>query len=226
MDRKVSKNIFLASILILLIFLIIAYSGIMLYDNYKKDKLEDDYSLLTQQILLDDLFNNYLAAPITNINKCEVLHKQLDSQLDISNQLFERLRLINKNAIVESDNKLKYMYILTNIRLWLHYNNINKECNEDNRSILYFYPEIAGFSTQKAESDAKTIMFERKLSTLSEKCNLRSFALPYINYIPILKQIISDYNITNSPAVVINGKVYYDIPSKLDNTFLEEINCN
>ena len=198
----------------------------ILYDKHKKSKLADDFSLLNQQIILDDLYNNYLKNANTQAQKCKILNNQLYSQQKINEELFKRLRLVNKNAIVETDNNLKYMYVLTNIKLWLHNKKINKECGGNIKSILYFYPEISGYSAEKVKLDAKTRVFEHKLSRLAKKCDFRSFALPYINYIPILNQIIEDYNVSSAPVAVINNKVYYDIPNDLNTDFLNSINCN
>ena len=225
-EHKFNQNILLVSFLLLLIVMIAIYSGIILYDKYKKSQIQDDFTLLNQQILLNDLYNSYLDDVNSQDLKCEVLNKQLMSQLKINEELFERLRLINKNAIVETDNSLKYMFVLTNIKLWLHYNKINKDCDTDIKTLLFFYPEIAGHSSQKAISDAKTKIFEHRLNILTEKCGFRSFALPYIDYIPVLDQIIIDYNVTSSPAVYINGKVYYELYDNYSEEFLQEIGCD
>ncbi|MCK9292869.1 MAG: hypothetical protein WCY27_01045 [archaeon] len=224
-EHKFNQNILLVSFLLLLIVMIAIYSGIVLYDKYKKSEIQDDFTLLNQQILLNDLYNSYLSDVNSQDLKCEVLNKQISSQLKINEELFERLRLINKNAIVETDNSLKYMYVLTNIRLWLQYNKVNKDCNIDNETVLFFYPEIAGHSSQKAISDAQTKIFEHRLAKLLEKCKYRSIALPYLDYIPVLDQIIKDYNVTSAPAVYINGKIYYELYDNYSEEFLQEFGC-
>ena len=224
--HKFKKNILFYSFLILIVLILVIYSVILLYDDHKKQEIEDDFSVLNQQILLDDLYNSYLDEADSNSKKCEILNNQLSTQLQINRDLYERLRKINKNAIVETDNKLKYLYVLTNIKLWLHYKKINKECSIDNKVSLYFYPEIKGYSIEKARIDAKTKIFENKLSDALEDCNYTSIALPYIKYIPILDQIIKDHNITSSPSAYINGKVYYDVNKDPNKKFYKEIGCN
>ncbi len=225
-DHKVNKNIFLAALLFLLIFIVAGYSGIMLYDSYKKDTLEYDYSLLNQQVLLDDLYDNYLEDVNSQDEKCAILVNQLDSQLEVNKELFERLTLINKNAIVDTDNKLKYTYVLTNIKLWLHYNKITKECKDLNlTSGLYFYPEVKSDNSKREMLYAKTIVFQKKLQEFDKACNYDSFALPYLSYIPILNQIISDYNVTQSPAAVVNGKVIYEFPKDMNAEFYASYGC-
>lgn len=222
-ENKFNHNILLFVFLVLIILFLVVFSAITFYDNYKRKVIEDDYNVLQQQIILNDIYKAYLEAG--NTNKCVILKNQLESYLKVNNELYLRLKKINKNAIVESDDNTKLLFILTNIKLWFHYNSIEKECGVlDNRGILYFYPEFRKFSVEKAASDAKTIFFSEKLDRLSKKCNFTSIALPKVDYIPILNQLIIDYNIMDAPAAYINGKVYYDLETTPE--FLEEIGCN
>ncbi len=220
---KFNKNIFLSVFLILLILFIIVFSAITYFDSYKRKVIEDDYNILQQQIILDDLYKSYLLEG--SANKCDVLVNQLESYLQVNNELYLRLKQINKNAIVESDDKTKLLFILTNIKLWFHYNTIEKECGIfDKKSVLYFYPEFKEFNIEKAKSDAVTVVFAEKLSRLSSNCNFNSIALPYVSHIPILNQLIIDYNITAAPSIYYNGKVYYNLDN--DSEFITDINCN
>jgi len=219
---KFNKNIFLSVFLILLILFIIVFSAITYFDSYKRKVIEDDYNILQQQIILDDLYNSYLLD--TNSNKCDVLTSQLESYLKINNELYLRLKKINRNAIVESDDNTKLLFVLTNIKLWFHYNTIEKECGVFNgKSVLYFYPEFKDFSVEKAKSDAETVVFVDKLSKLSKDCNFNSIALPYGTNIPILNQLIMDYNVSYAPSVYYNGKAYTNIDK--DSDFFVDINC-
>ena len=195
----------------------------MFFDNYKRKIIEDDYNILQQQIILDDLYNSYISS--NDINKCQILNNQLESYLIINDELYKRLKKIDRNAIVESDDRTKLLFVFTNIKLWFHYNTIEKECGISNtKAMLYFYPEFEDFSVEKAESDAKTIVFAEKLRRLSEKCDLKSIAVPYRVHIPILNQLITDYNISEAPSIYTNGKVYYDILEN-DSNFLNDIGC-
>ncbi len=222
-ENRFNNNILVFVFLVLIILFLVVFSAITFYDSYKRKIIEDDYNILQQQIILNDIYKSYLEDG--NKDKCVILKNQLESYLKVNNELYLRLKKINRNAIVESDDNTKLLFILTNIKLWFHYNSIEKECGAiDNKGILYFYPEFREFSVEKAGSDAKTLFFAEKLNRLAKQCNFTSIALPKVDYIPIVNQLIIDYNITDAPAAYINGKVYYTI----DNTpeFLEEIGCN
>lgn len=221
--NKFNNNVLLFVFLILIILFIVVFSAITFYDSHKRKVIEDDYNILQQQIILNDLYKSYLQE--SSSNRCDVLKNQLESYLQINNELYNRLKKINKNAIVKSDDKTKLLFIFTNINLWFHYSSIEKECgNIDTKGILYFYPEFKEFSIEKANSDARTVVFAEKLDRLAKKCNFSSIALPHVSHIPILNQLIIDYNVQEAPAAYINGKVYYDINETSE--FLEEINCN
>ena len=225
-EHKFNRNILFVTLLILLILMVAIYSGIVLYDKYKKQQIVDEMSLLNQQIILDDLYNSYLKDINSLEEKCEVLNNQLTSQLKINEKLFENLKNINRNAIVETDNELKFMYVLTNIKLWLHYTEIEKSCVTETKTGLYFYPEYAGYSSEKAKKDAETRVFEKKLSNFLDDCgDFRSISLPYIDYIPILDQIIKDLNITQAPAFYYNGQVYYDVSANPTQEFYDSFEC-
>ena len=220
--KSFNNNVLLFALLIIIVLFIVVFSAINFYDSHKRKVIEDDYNILQQQIILNDLYKKYLDE--SNSQRCTILKNQLDAYLNINSELYQRLKKINRNAVVESDDRTKLLFVLTNINLWLHYNSIEEECGySKERAILYFYPEFQKFSVEKAESDAKTLFFAEKLGRLTNECNFNSIALPYVDYIPILDQIISDYNISSAPSVYINGKVYYDV--NLDDDFLKEIGC-
>jgi hypothetical protein len=222
-ENKFNQNILLFVLLIIIILFLIVFSAITFYDSHKRKIIEDDYNILQQQIILNDIYRSYLEESDTD--KCIILENQLNSYLNVNNELFLRLTKINKNAIVESDDRTKLLFILTNVKLWFHYNLIDKECGEiESRAVLYFYPEIKEFNIKKAEADAKTVVFAEQLERLSKECNLRPIALPYITYIPILDQLIKDYDVLQAPSVYINGKTYYDLTKTSE--FLNEIGCN
>jgi len=219
------KNVLLGALLLLVCTIIIIYTIVISYDNYHRNNIEDDYYLLQQQIVLNDLYNLYLED--TNNHQCDILNNQLNALSNIQNELLGRLNKINNQGVVYSDNKIKYTYILTNVRLWLHYNKIKKECGVDRDAILYFYPEIKNQTVEKIHKDVVTQIFQEKLDLLKNDCNYNVIALPYLQDIPIVRQIVQDYNIVDSPAIELNGKVYYDIPSEADSNkeFLKEIGC-
>ena len=94
--------------------------------------------IINQQLILDDLYDNYLEHT-NNKDKeerCAILEKQLASEYKLNGELLNRLRQINKDAIVSTDNYTKLMFVLTNIKLWMNYRNLNRDLIIINR--LYY----------------------------------------------------------------------------------------
>lgn len=221
LNEKFNKNIFIAAILIVLIVFIVGFFTITIYDNKKRTGLMDEFNILNQQTGLDEIYEIYLKE--NPEKKCEILKSQLNSMLNTNNKLYIKLKQYNENAIVSTDNVIKYQFVITNIKLWLQYNKLKDECDSNINVMLYFYPEIFEDTPKKSELDAKTIIFENKLRSIMTNCDYLSIALPDKSDIEIINLIKQEYSIINSPSALINGKVYYNLDLTTD--FYEEINC-
>lgn len=219
--QKVSANLFLFAFLIVLIIGLIAFFGVLEYDRYKRNNLEDEFKLLNQQILLDDLYSSYLKTAATPIDACNVLEKQANAEFALNRELLDKLKVIEKDAVVKTDNYIKYMYVLTNIKLWINYTNLNIDCNYGKKIILYFYPEPPEATVEEIKSNQLTRLFENKLAEFSKRCpNTVVFALPYLTDIPILNQLIIENNVVTSPALVVDNNTIYDLRE------LDDVNCS
>jgi hypothetical protein len=222
LKESINKNIFLAGIMVVIIIFIVGYFTITIYDNTKKSTIQDEFTILNQQIGLDEIYESYLKEKPEL--KCEILKNQLNSQLKTNEQLYNKLKQYNENAIVSTDNTIKYQYVITNIKLWLQYNKIKENCNSDIKVMLYFYPEIFEDTPKKAQLDAKTVIFESKLRKIMTDCGYLSIALPDKSNIEIINLIKTEQNVTDSPSALINNKIYYDI--NFTENFYKEIKCN
>jgi hypothetical protein len=212
--EKLNKNLFLSALLIIIIIVIVVFSIILFYDSNRRDALFDEYLYLQQQIVLDDIYQDYLDSD-TNLStqkKCEILHTQLNNRFKTIDLLLDKLRSINEYGIIDAENKTKQTYILTNVKLWLQYKKLNNICYTGKEAILYFYPETKDLSlSEKSKLDAQTKIFEYKLEKFKIENDCGVIALPYLKNTPILNQIITDYNISASPAIVYKNEIYYDI---------------
>jgi hypothetical protein len=220
-------DVLLSAFLILIIIIFVTFTTVTTYDRHTRDTLFDEYFVLQQKIVLDDIYSEYMEVR-DDVNRCEILNNQIESSIDLSNHLVKRLKTINQFGIVPSDNRIKYVYILTNVKLWLQHQKLEKECGQEKNIILYFYPEITEQTAEKARWDTKTVFFERKVENIIDSCGVDGLiALPYLKDIPILDQMIKDFKIEQPLAIVMNDRVFYDenIPSSLYEEFLEEIGC-
>jgi len=221
MVKYINVNVFLTAFLILLIVLIIAFFGVMAYDNYKKSGYEEDIKLLNEQMVLDDLFMVYVGDSNNTQEKCTVLEKQYSAEYNLNRQLLDRLRQINESALVPTSNYIKYMYVLTNVKLWMYHKKLNVDCDKNKTLMLYFYSEtIKQGKLDRIKDNQINSLFENTLNSLSDRCkNINVFVLPYNKDIIILNQIISDYNVVRYPAIVVDKNVYYNVSD------LKDFNC-
>ncbi len=223
--NMIKNNILLFTLFVLIVIVIFSFTLVVFYDTYSRNKLSDEYFLVQNQLMLDDLYNTYLQESNSKELGCGVLTKQIDSLFVFQENLFTKLQKINKDGIVYSDNKLKFTYVLTNVRIWLYYNKLNTNCNMKQNVALFFYPEIRGNTSEEIQQDVKTMFFENQLKYYRDNCSLNVIALPYQKEIPIINQLILDYNIGNGPAIYYENKVYYDI-TKEESDFFKDIRCN
>ncbi len=221
MVKYINRNVFITAFLILLIILIIIFFSVLAYDNYKKSTYEDDIKLLNQQMILDDLFVVYVNDSNNTAEKCGVLEKQYQAEYNLNRQLLDRLRNINENALVPTSNYIKYMYVLTNVKLWMYHKKLNLDCDKNKTLILYFYSEtVSQGKLDRIRDEQINSVFEETLNDLSDRCNnVNVFVLPYNKDIIILNQILSDYNVNSYPAIVVDKNVYYNV------TKLKDMNC-
>ena len=225
MSKFYNRNIILFAFLILVLVVIVTYALIVYYDSYSRNKLTDDYFLIQNQVMMDDLYNDYLSGFDYTVDNCLALTNQINSMLNFQDDLYTRLTKVNNNGIVEIDNKLKYTYVLSNIKLWFYYNKLKTNCDMNYSVALYFYPEISGSSPEKIHSDVKTKFFENKLDVFKSDCDLKVIALPYINNVAIINQLIMDFNVNSSPAIYVNGNTYYE-SDIADDVFYSKLRCN
>jgi len=213
MVKYINKNVFITAFLILLILLIVIFFAVLAFDNYKKSTYEDDIKLLNQQMILDDLFVVYVADSNNIVEKCSVLEKQYQAEYELNRQLLDRLRTINENALVPTSNYIKYMYVLTNVKLWMYHKKLNVDCDKNKTLMLYFYSEtVDQGKLDRIRDDQINSVFENTLNDLTNRCkNINVFVLPYNKDIIILNQIILDYNVTRYPAIVVDKNVYYNV---------------
>jgi len=221
MVKYISRNVFITAFLIVLIILIIVFFSVLAYDNYKKSSYEEDIKLLNQQMILDDLFVVYISDSNNALEKCSILEKQYQAEYNLNRQLLERLRTINENALVPTSNYIKYMYVLTNVKLWMYHKKLNIDCDKNKTLILYFYSEtVKQGKLDRIKDEQLNSVFESTLNDLTTRCdNINVFVLPYNREIILLNQILSDYNVINYPAIVVDDKVYYNVNE------VKDINC-
>jgi hypothetical protein len=134
-------------------------------------------------------------------DNCDFLNRQLSG---ISPQLFEiGQKLVSyeeRNIFSGDDYKLlKSKYFLLEIRAYVLFSKLNKECDSNLNLILYFYE-------QNHEDSKRQGYVLDKLVETTENVNIFSFDKDF----EIISFLVSRYDIQNAPVIIVNEKTRFD----------------
>ena len=197
LERKTSiKKYFLAFILTLLVF----SGGIMVGLGIENLRLNSAKQItLSEKVTLRSLQlqQNYISSGITD---CKTLNTILENNI---NELEKKVALIidyQKKALFnEEEFKLQLQdYFLTEIQFYLLAQEIEKKCPQNNIKVLYFYDE------NKDETQGDILVYLKK--KFDNKLLIFSLDSGFTQE-PMIKTLLTYYNITEYPALVVEDKV-------------------
>ncbi|MDP3698689.1 MAG: hypothetical protein Q8R47_03810 [Nanoarchaeota archaeon] len=198
LERKTSvKKYILAFVLTLLVFSGGIVAGLFI-ENLRLSSARQ--IALTEKVTLRSLQlqHNYIASGLTD---CKTLHTILENNI---NELGKKVALIidyEKKALFnEEEFKLQLQdYFLTEIQFYLLAKDIDKKCPQDNIKILYFYDE------NRDETQGDILVYLKK--KFDNKVLIFSLDSGFMQE-PMIKTILTNYKITQFPALVIEEKVF------------------
>lgn len=198
LERKTSvKKYILAFVLTLLVFSGGIVAGLFIENlrlsSAKQIALKEKVTLRSLQ-----LQHNYIASELTD---CKTLHTILENNI---NELGKKVAIIidyEKKAVFnEEEFKLQLRdYFLTEIQFYLLAKDIDKKCPQDNVKIVYFYDE------NKDETQGDILVYLKK--KFDNKVLIFSLDSGFTEE-PMIKTLLTNYDITQFPALVIEEKVF------------------
>ena len=207
--NKVNKSKYIiALILTLIIFslgLLIGYgiTGIRLKyttDIEKEQRLAYD-SLQVQALYISSLLGR---------GDCAALSKTLQKNIDDVEKTAQKLEDFIKDTNSKADYlTLKRQYVISQIRYWLLAQETNRLCDKDSVSILYFYsvdPECSKCTTQG-------VILSYLKDVLKDKLLVFSLDANFVEE-PLISLINNNYEIMETPSIVLNEKVYPGLITK------------
>ena len=186
----------------------IASSKVSSLDNMGQDLRTDIIALELQQDLIQaDPCKSAGIMPLS-----EQLYT-LGTRLDF---MESRLGKNNHDVI-----QLKQYYSLLELRHWLYMNKLNKECNQTNVLILYFYSNLGDCAQCEEQGYVLSYLHDKyaNLMVYSFDINMDNIALDTIK---------SRFEITSAPSLVVNDLVFKGFQSRtkleeeLKDVFVEE----
>ena len=198
LERKTSiKKYILAFVLTLLVFSGGIIAGLFIENlrlsSAKQITLKEKVTLRSLQ-----LQHSYIASGLTD---CKALHTILENNI---NELGKKVAIIidyEKKALFnEEEFQLQLQdYFLTEIQFYLLAKDIDKKCPQDNVKILYFYDE------NKDETQGDILIYLKK--KFDNKVLVFSLDSGFTEE-PMIRTLLTNYNITQFPALVIEEKVF------------------
>jgi thiol-disulfide isomerase/thioredoxin len=216
--RRISKSKYImAGVLTLLIFSLGLSLGLVLeeqrYNKAERITQEQEVSYLSLQ--LQYIFLNTFEAQ----ENCAVLSTTLqDSIDDLSGSLSKIIDYEKDNKINEEEYELiRRRYTLDNLRYWLLADQAKESCNFNTVSILYFYSD----ECPSCPIQGTILTYFKKL--LEEQLLVFPINLDLKDDEPMIEAVMSVYNITKYPTIVIEGNKYEGVIKKDE---LQEIICS
>ncbi|MBI2148699.1 hypothetical protein HYU23_03385 [Candidatus Woesearchaeota archaeon] len=195
-NREIKGKYFIAFLLTASIFVLGIFLGIIMSD-FKMSRIYDyEVGLMTNFLVQD------VQSQLINENPCDFVNSGLVSQ-----ELFEvgdRVTALEKDLGKKDDRvlSLKKYYTVLQVKDYLFFKNVNEKCNSNYILNLFFYsndPRVC----ERCEDQGFVLGYLR-----ADNINIRTYSFDVNLDLPIVKYLISYYNVTVTPTVIFNDKVY------------------
>lgn len=210
--RKISYEYYIISLNVVIIILLISAFAYVILDNKRILSQQDNteiqntnyISLQLQYALIDNLIQN------DNVS-CSALNSALENSIsDLGASLDKILRYKKESMNEEYYETLNRKYILDNIKYWMFAKKANEICDLEKINVLYFYSDACEICPNQGVI----------LSYYKKKYNENILVFP-INADdakdePVIKLLLSSYQINQYPSLIINNHKYEGIKYKED----------
>ncbi len=218
MERKLSTKKYIAAFIITLIVFSLGFIlGIII------DKVRSSYvsTVLTQQkVESDSIQLQYLYLTTQNTTgNCPAIREILNTNLKSLSRSLSRLISYKDRAVYKQEDFIltHRQYILEEIKYWTLAGEIKKSCNEDFVRVLFFFSENCD------DCDPQSFILDYYKKLLEDKLLVFTFDTRLEAEEPLLKTLMTQYNITIYPSIVVETTKYGGLK---DTEALKEIICN
>ena len=201
-----SKNAFWqALILTVAIFLIGIFIGVA-YEGSRLTKV-NDYYVLSEISLMDAFALSKLTDVInaTDAANCKIL---IDSGIEFADRIYNEAITLEKyedsGRLIDTIKLSHKKYDLLRTLLWINFMNIPDTCKKDTSVVIYLYE----YNTEDLVKKATNKVWSRILFDLKQQEGKNIILIPIAadNDLISLNSLISRFNISSYPAVIIDEK--------------------
>ena len=203
------KNIFLkAAVVTLVLFVISLFVGYTLEsDSYART--EDRINQLDSNLESSLLFLMFMQTHNQTASMCNVLQSQLDDSAQAAYALSGTLEQGQATDVFVSYDDLTTKYFLANMQFYLMLKEDMQTCGDTSlKPVLFFYSAYNSCPSCVAQGQV--------LDQVRAECsNVRVFAFPAdAQNVSMIKYFTQYYEVTQTPALVINDQRYNELLSK------------
>jgi len=208
--RKISKHkYFLAGVLTFLIFSLGLSLGIII-DNIRLQQVEFENKI--QEVDYASLQLQYaLITSLEQEENCAVLRKALENNVaELGESLDEFLEFKKQTTLNKDQYQLAHRkYLIDNIRYWFFATRTQERCSMDLSTVLYFY---SGKKCDDCPDQGFILTFFKNL--YDERLLIFPIDTDVAEDEPLIALLLSKYNVTTYPSIVILDKKYEGVVRK------------
>jgi hypothetical protein len=213
------RNIFLkAAVVTLALFIISMFVGYTIEsDNYANT--ENQLNQLNSNLESSLLFLMFMQTHNQTASMCNVLQSQLDDSAQAAYSLSNTLEQGQATDVFVSYSDLTTRYFLANMQFYLMLREYMQTCGNTNLApVLFFYSAYNSCPSCVAQGQV--------LDQVRADCsNARVYAFPAdAQNVSMIKYFTQYYNVTQTPALVINDQLYNTLLGK--DAIESMINCS
>ena len=208
--RPISYSYYLISINIVIILLLVGAIAYFIIDNKRMQYKQDEYFNLETNYLSLQLQYTLLNQVLNEPNpSCTVLNTALEDSVSDLGYSLDKLMQYEKESLNDIHyQSLKRRYTLDNIKYFLFVKKANELCNVNKISILYFYTENCTICPDQG------VVLSYYKTKYKETILVFPFNTDDAKKEPSVKMLISMYNITQYPTIIIDTTKYTGVVYK------------
>ncbi|MBW6451134.1 MAG: thioredoxin family protein [DPANN group archaeon] len=198
LKRKYQKHMLITS---MIITVAIFFAGMLFGIGLDKYRIKEVTNILNQNELdMQSYITEQMFFENLDTNECELIKTSIISLTKTISNIGRKLELYGSKTTFENSefDYLKRKYFISEIRLYNHITSYRKDCGANYDVLLYFYKIDDELSIRQGY-----ILDDLFLERNNDMTTL-SFDIEYKEE-PLLDIIKQKYNITQSPAIIING---------------------
>lgn len=204
--RDINKYRYLvAGVLTVVVFVLgVLFSTVA--DEERAGILEDELKDSLVELESRNLQLNYLKS--SDVQSCRVLKEGLQNMVADYNERLQKVQSYQESSLLREEKfeTVNRRYILSGIRYWMFAEDLREKCSYDADNILFFTRGIGSGSCDGCQKQGE------QLSLLKKKYDKQVliFSIPLDTEDGMIEVLEKQYNVTESPALVLNGNKTLD----------------